>query len=300
MSSAPRGAEMTSEVVARSRTPGKKCFDFSLPLGRIHPRMAEQGSRQSVDSTGSTEPCRACGGSLERCFDSIVLGDVPVTYHRCVRCGSLMLPEPHWLDRSYSQVITPDPDFGALRRTLFVDRFLRRLRGAGIVKRACRTLDYGSGLGTLVRMQRDRDIEAWGYDLYATPKFADAYCGRQLPDGDFDLITCIEVLEHTKNPVEVLQVLRSRLKPKGVVVVSTEMVDDQPLLETWPYLAREHGQHITLFSRAGFTTAVESVGFQWVTSFRHYRIPFLHLLVPKERASPRLRLLLLGLRQLAG
>src|SRR6188768_1750333 len=104
----------------------------------MHQPMTQQGSSQSADSTGRAGPCRACGGAVVRAFDSTVLGNVPVTYQRCVRCGSLMLLNPHWLERAYSQVFVPDPDFGAMRRTMFVDRFLRRLGSAGLVPPSCR------------------------------------------------------------------------------------------------------------------------------------------------------------------
>jgi hypothetical protein len=211
-----------------------------------------------------------------------------------------MLLDPHWLERSYSQVFVPDPDCGSLRRTLFVDRFLRRLRFAGIVPRHGRSLDYGSGMGMLVRLQRDRDVDAWGYDLYATPKFAEQYCSKQVPDGTFDLITSIEVIEHTLNPIEMLQALRAKLSDRGVMVVSTELVDGQPNVETWHYLAKEHGQHITLFSRAGLAAAADSAGFDWVRSFPLDGVPFLHLMVPTGQSPSMLRRAVLAVRQVVG
>jgi len=244
--------------------------------------------------------CRACGGSLHPEFSAVVLGDVPVTYHRCTKCHSLMLLNPHWLARAYSEVIVPDPDVGALRRTLFVHRVVRRLRGAGLLPREHRSLDYGSGFGMLVRLQRDHGIEAWGYDLYATPKFAEIYCGRELPAGKFDLITCIEVLEHTTNPIDVLTSLRSRTKDDGLVVVSTEFVDLQADTKNWHYLAKEHGQHITLFSRSGLDRAIEASGLERIHTFPFDNVPLLHVLVPKGARPPAWKLLRLRLQQWVG
>ena len=231
--------------------------------------------------TNDEVACRACGGALARAFDAVLLEEVSVTYQRCETCGSVMLLNPHWLDRAYSKVIIPDPDVGALRRTQFVHRFIRRLRGVGILPRRHRSLDYGCGIGMLVRLERDRGIEAWGYDIYATPKFAEPFCGRELPAGPFELITCIEVLEHTTNPIEVLKSFRSRVNDDGIVLVSTEFVDLQPDAEKWHYLAKEHGQHITLFSQSGLDRALETAGLERVRTWPFESIPLLHLLVPK-------------------
>jgi hypothetical protein len=152
----------------------------------------------------------------------------------------------------------------------------------------------------LVRLQRDRDIEAWGYDLYSTAKFAELYCSREIPGGTFDLITCIEVLEHTTNPVEVLASFRSRIKENGLVVVSTELVDLQTEPKDWHYLAKEHGQHITLFSRSGLSSAAEASGFEWVRTLPFGNTPLLHLLVPKGSRIPARKLWGLRLRQWVG
>jgi SAM-dependent methyltransferase len=210
-----------------------------------------------------------------------------------------MLLNPHWLGRAYSKVIVPDPDIGALRRTFFLHRFLRRLRGAGLLPRHARSLDFGCGIGMLVRLERDVGVEAWGYDAYATPKFAETYCARELPAGQFDLVTCIEVLEHTTNPVEVLASFRSRVKDDGLVIVSTELVD-RKTDANWHYLAKEHGQHITLFTRSGLDKAAETSGLERLRTVPFDGVPLLHLLVPKGMRPPAWKLLRLRLQQWVG
>jgi SAM-dependent methyltransferase len=66
-------------------------------------------------------------------------------------------------------------------------------------------LDAGCGIGLLVRSLRERSIEAWGIDIseYAVSQVPDevrAYCSLASVtdelDRDFDLIACIEVVEH--------------------------------------------------------------------------------------------------------
>jgi SAM-dependent methyltransferase len=66
-------------------------------------------------------------------------------------------------------------------------------------------LDAGCGIGLLVRSLRERGVEAWGIDIsdYAISQVPDevrAYCSSASItdelDRDFDLIACIEVVEH--------------------------------------------------------------------------------------------------------
>jgi 2-polyprenyl-3-methyl-5-hydroxy-6-metoxy-1,4-benzoquinol methylase len=41
------------------------------------------------------------------------------------------------------------------------------------------------------------------------------------PDKTYDLITCTEVLEHLKDPLETLRMLKDRLNPGGILAVMT-------------------------------------------------------------------------------
>jgi hypothetical protein len=248
------------------------------------------------------ELCRVCGKPVQRAFEATLLGDIPVQYHRCVECGSFMLLHPHWLERAYALKIRPDPDFGALRRALFLDRSLRRLRSIGILPHDYKTLDYGSGSGLLVRLQRDRDIEAWGYDRYAIPQFAEQFCSLELPDGKFDLITCTEVLEHLVDPDETLRKLRARLTDKGILLVTTELYEPEryPDPRSWNYLALDHGQHITFFTAAGLKAVASSSGLSFATTIRWHGVPFLHLLTVSGQKISRAKLLRLALRHRLG
>src|SRR6478609_3419431 len=97
----------------------------STDLGEDAIVRAPMTSESGADEPST--PCRACGGPLQVAFDVEVLGDTKATYHQCARCRSLMALNPSWLDRSYATTLYPDPDTGALRRTLYVNRFIRRM-----------------------------------------------------------------------------------------------------------------------------------------------------------------------------
>ncbi len=256
--------------------------------------------RETLPPSAAPDPCRICGGALRPAFTGTVLGDVAVTYYVCADCHSLILPQPHWLERAYGPLAVPDPDYGLLQRTLFVHATLRRMRSVGLLPQQCRSLDHGAGAGALVRLLLDHGFDAWGYEPIATPLFAAERIGRELPPGSFDLITSIEVAEHVRDPVETLCRLRAALAPRGILVLSTELFDERRHDGSWQYLAPAHGQHITLFSRDGLRVAAEKAGLRWIGSLRLGGVDFLHLMVHRAHRPSLWRLWWLRLRQQRG
>ena len=195
-SRAPSAPRESGLFTASSSEPPERCHTQSPALDAI---VAPAMSVEKSESTPGAA-CRACGGLVRVSFEAQVLGDTAATYHNCTKCDSLLVLEPHWLERSYATTLYPDPDSGALRRTLYVNRYVRRMRAVGLLPRRYRSLDYGSGLGMLVALQLDRNAAARGFDRYAEPRFAQLECSKELPDGPFDLITAVEVFEHLLIP----------------------------------------------------------------------------------------------------
>jgi hypothetical protein len=246
------------------------------------------------------EACRICGGTLQAAFTGTLLGDVAATYCVCARCHSLILPQPHWLERAYGPLAVADPDSGLLKRTLFIHATLRRMRSVGLLPVHCRSLDHGAGKGILVRLLLDSGFDAWGDEPIARPLFAEERVMRQPPTGPFDLITLIEVAEHLLDPVETLTSLRAALALRGVLMLSTELFDVQLHGSDWPYLAPAHGQHVTFYSRNGLRWVAERAGLRWVESLRWGGRDFLHLLVHADQPPARWRLWWLRWRQQRG
>ncbi|GAC1654054.1 MAG: hypothetical protein NVS4B3_17680 [Gemmatimonadaceae bacterium] len=206
-------------------------------------------------------------------------------YHVCDRCRSLLVVAPHWLEEAYTTTFVPDPDQGALARTMFIHRCIRRMRARSVrfIPYRCRTLDYGTGRGLLLRLLLDERRDAWGFDPYPIAVLGEDRVRRTLPDGLFDLITLIEVLEHTLDPVPTLQRLAERLEPDGLLLASTEFFDASVHTSDWHYLVPQHGQHVTLFSSEGLTLAAERAGLRWIGSLHWGGKPFAHLLVKATR-----------------
>jgi SAM-dependent methyltransferase len=234
----------------------------------------------------SPEPCRICGGRLLAAFEGRLFGDLPVRYGICEGCRSLLLPEPTWLERAYTTEFSPDPDSGELQRTLFVHRVLRRFRHHGLLPGRFRSLDFGCGKAALVRLLLDQGHDAWGQDAYPRAAYAEERVSAEWPAGGFDLVTAIEVIEHTLDPVATLSELRSRLAPRGLLVLTTELFDERLHGPDWIYLAPEHGQHITIFSAEGLRRAAGKAGLVPALTLPWGGKDFIHVFTRPGHALP--------------
>jgi len=75
----------------------------------------------------------------------------------------------------------------------------------------------------------------------------------RLPDESYDVITLFEVIEHLKNPVELLQECNRLLKKNGIMVIRTANTDSwtvRILKGEWHYFnIGRHGGHISFFCK---------------------------------------------------
>lgn len=232
----------------------------------------------TINPHPSLELCRICGGDLLVSFDSVILGDIPVTYAICKVCRSLLLIKPTWLERSYTTKFDPDPDSGAGLRARMVVSVISELTRRGWIQQGIKTLDYGAGRGLLLDRMNNSGFDAWGYDPYPHSEFLGNRVSSTLTGDKFKLITCIEVLEHTLDPLDTLKALRNTLEPGGIILLSTEFYDEFRHDVDWWYLVPEHGQHVTIFSKTGFDICVNKSGLSWRGTVSLADTPFLHIL----------------------
>ena len=103
-------------------------------------------------------------------------------------------------------------------------------RGAG--GRTPRILEIGCGLGYLTYALRSAGYEAWGVDISSatTNKAVQTYgpwyvCSdvAQLSNKyrNFDFIVMTEVIEHIENPMRLIEAVKARLAPNGVLLLTT-------------------------------------------------------------------------------
>jgi SAM-dependent methyltransferase len=110
-------------------------------------------------------------------------------------------------------------------------RIVRKLK-AERTSQQLQWLDYGCGSGALLRFlteQKTLQVHAAGFDESAFSQqlkdqgfeFYDRNGLQMLPSESFDVITCIEVIEHTLEPKEVVTEISRLLKPEGLLLLTT-------------------------------------------------------------------------------
>lgn len=131
-------------------------------------------------------------------------------------------------------------------------------------------LDYGCGLGGLMRYAQLSGLDMCGYDSSriidhvaiekrdVSLKFLEP---EELGQGKWRFITAIEVLEHTLNPLETLGEIRKLLRPGGILFLTTGNAEPwRHKLDKWPYTSCPD-VHISFFEPSTLALALEKTGF---------------------------------------
>jgi len=107
----------------------------------------------------------------------------------------------------------------------YVDNIVHEL---GIDLAKARVLDYGAGPGNVSEALRKAgaDVTAVENNEFALKNLSARGIQAQptlngLRNESFDLVLCVEVLEHLRSPWQALEDLRRLLKPEGVIYIST-------------------------------------------------------------------------------
>jgi 2-polyprenyl-3-methyl-5-hydroxy-6-metoxy-1,4-benzoquinol methylase len=160
---------------------------------------------------------------------------------------------------------------------------------AGNTRPQARWLDYGCGLGSLVRFGREKGIPVFGYDPFGKaperlrvcgpldstdtdetvpPAVQDDWCRFLLDsedvkkEGPFDFITAIEVIEHDPSPLNFLGNIRPLLKEGGILFLTTgNALPYRNKISSWSY-ASVPDVHMSFFEPGTLALALEKSGFQ--------------------------------------
>ncbi len=228
--------------------------------------------------------CRICGAASE------TLGQVHGKFsgrsyelRRCVSCRYSFIADP-WTeferiydDRYYAgQGVDPMVDYRfELEQP---ERTVRRYEWEGITRvvdgllgglDGVRWLDFGCGNGGLVRYVLDHtSASACGFEegSIVTDALqrgipilsAEALTAR---DGQFDVVSAIEVLEHTLDPLVELRRIRRLLRPGGLLFLTTGNAGPyRSRMLKWPYVLPEI--HISFFEPETLDYALHECGFE--------------------------------------
>lgn len=211
--------------------------------------------------TELTAICKCCGGTAlvygvvdfnkncEVVHNRRVLGasGIPVYYHRCPVCGFIFTTfTDNWAYEEFTNNIynaeyaLVDPEY-ADKRPRNAAGTIAQLWGGN---KDVRLLDYGGGNGLTGKLLREagfKHVEV--YDPF-TPEYSTK------PTGKFDVITMIEVLEHSPTPKRTMEDLNSMLADVGVITLSTLMQPQNmdAIGVGWWYLAPRNG-HVSMYTQ---------------------------------------------------
>jgi SAM-dependent methyltransferase len=234
--------------------------------------------------------------------------DAAESSHRCAVCGSpatvVDIVHSSFSGRDfrlahcpicrYSFVVDPRTDFDVLydaqyyegrgadptvdyERELADPRTVRTYEWQAIVEivrhlrgplDGARWLDFGCGLGGLVRYGREHGIEISGFDEgYAADRMRQegvpVLAPEELDDsaGCFDVVTAIEVLEHVIEPIVTLRRLAALLRPGGLLFLTTGNAEPfRDRLAKWSYVQPD--VHVGFFEPGTLATALRGVGLE--------------------------------------
>lgn len=204
-----------------------------------------------TDLFGSVDLNHSCEDGLRR---SPVFrpASIPVPYYRCRNCEFLFTPYfDSWsLDDFNTSIYNDDyhlvdPEAIEVRPRRTAQRLMELFPGRTI-------LDYGGGNGFTAYLLRNYGFSAQTYDPFEI-EF------QRRPTETFDVVSCVEVLEHVVDPQTVVADIVSFVKPNGWVRFTTHL-QPEGVDSNWWYIGPRNG-HISLFSKKSLDLLWQGVGF---------------------------------------
>jgi 2-polyprenyl-6-hydroxyphenyl methylase/3-demethylubiquinone-9 3-methyltransferase len=181
---------------------------------------------------------------------------INLQWYRCENCGFLFtLFFDDWSMQDFSQFvynedyILLDPDYLSIRPRGMAGHMAEVLAD----HKDARILDYGAGANVFAaRMTELGFAHVESYDPFSLPA---------RPTGTFDIITCIEVIEHAPSPQGILADMRSFLADGGCILLNESL--QPPDIDTvrcgWWYVAPRNG-HVSIYAGRTFVRLAERAG----------------------------------------
>lgn len=228
-------------------------------------------------------PCSICGSISSQLFAkawSAYLNDY-LSIVRCTECSFVYVnpreQEDIWVERYSSEYIPSeyfqkeDENSNILTHTI--------LDEISIYKRTGKLLDIGCYAGALLMKARDKGWDTAGLEAN---KSAASYARNikhlniinkpvgegVLPDGEFDIITMIQVLEHMPRPADTIKIVSRALKKNGFLVIEVpNLLNLSFRLHKWLKIqdrakTLDPGGHLSYFTLKTLSTCLLRSGFE--------------------------------------
>jgi 2-polyprenyl-3-methyl-5-hydroxy-6-metoxy-1,4-benzoquinol methylase len=226
----------------------------------------------------TTVSCTLCGSStiVEREWRG------QFRYGQCTSCSLAFVlnpPSEELTEEQYNQGVSSKLAYYRLAAAADARSFDRLLRLVERYRRPASILDVGCNIGTFVRAAQARGWSATGVDLNREAiEYGRSRFGLRLltleqlesePDVRFDVIHSSDTVEHFTDPVGVMRYYAARLKPDGLLAVSTPNYDSR-LCKIFQLKPTEH---LFLFNQQSLSHMLRSIGLtvEAIYPFDRYR-----------------------------
>ena len=251
------------------------------PHAKVASRSASRSRRQAAAecATAALPACIVCGGDE---FAAPHAKRLP-WLKSCNNCG-LAMNRPQPTDAELESIYSEDyyAGFGFDDAGESAFRRLKQAAYASLLAFAearvpgGRLLDVGSALGDSLAAARRRGWTAHGVEPneFAVAKAEEVAPAATFfgpleafspPQCHFDLVTCLEVIEHLRRPDEALEMMFAILRPGGALLVTTpdsRSINARLLGERWPHF---HIDHLWYFARGHLASLAQAHGAQLAT-----------------------------------
>jgi 2-polyprenyl-3-methyl-5-hydroxy-6-metoxy-1,4-benzoquinol methylase len=210
--------------------------------------------------------------------------DGEIDFFHCSQCGIVLrqpMPTLQELDNIYADLYKDDNVTQRMTNqesgSHALKKYAQFLTQQFIVP-GTRVLDYGCGTGELVEQLRASGVEASGLERSDTAR---QYALAQrnlciLPDTQsiqresLDVVTMVEVIEHLTDPYHALEEIRSRLRPGGLILVTTpNRRGFRARLEGGQWREAQKKFHVVLFERESLANLLRMAGYTKIQQIRY-------------------------------
>ena len=215
----------------------------------------------------NVDSCPVCGGDGEFKIDAPTQYDFTLSVYYCPNCES-SYNNPRMTKEAMDEFYAGGEymantlvkrngrgSFGerrrALRNMIILTQFVTN------INETKRALDVGCSQGHFLERIKDWafGVETVGYDIYADPEaVCEVISDKSEITGEFDLISCVHVLEHMHDPLAELEWMNSLLVEDGILLLEVPIAS---------YVIIEHP---VMFSVKSMAILMERVGLEHYTT----------------------------------
>lgn len=195
---------------------------------------------------GKHDLSKGCNGDILQKTGTII------EYYKCVDCGLIFTVDmDNWSKDDFvhniynDEYIVVDPEYVDIRprhNAEWLHDYIGYIDG--------NILDYGGGNGRTAEYMRLKGYTVDVYDEFSQPV---------RPSDKYDIVTAIEVFEHTTKPYDSLEDIISFLKINGEIVFTTFTNDLLSFGEMHWYISPRNG-HVTIHSKKSLKILLSKYG----------------------------------------